>query len=163
MTKWIALVALTLALPASALAQKKATLTPADYEEIRGLYAKYSYGFDNGDPKLVASVYTPDAQFIVGGKPAGANRDAITAMVRPVAPGKGQMKHMPSNIAIEPSETGAKGMAYVALVTFEAGKPPAVTGGGWYHDSLVKTADGWRFNKRDYQPFPLPVAAAPAP
>ncbi|MGE0393905.1 MAG: nuclear transport factor 2 family protein [Vicinamibacterales bacterium] len=163
MTKWIALVALTLALPASALAQKKNTLTPADYEEIRGLYAKYSYGFDNGDAKLVASVYTPDAQFIVGGKTVGGTRDAITAGVRPVAPGKAQMKHMPSNIAIEPSEEGATGMAYVALVTFEAGKPPAVTGGGWYHDTLVRTAEGWRFKKRDYQPFPLPVPAAPAP
>jgi len=158
MIRRIALVALCLALPASALAQKKSTLTPADYEEIRGLYATYSYGFDNGDPKMVASVYTPDAQFIVGGKPAGANRDAITAMVRPVAPGKGQMKHMPSNIAIEPAEGGANGMAYVALVTFEAGKPPAVTGGGWYHDTLVKTAEGWKFKMREFQPFPLPEA-----
>lgn len=157
MTKWIALVALTLALPATALAQKKTTLTPADYEEIRGLYATYSYGFDNGDPKMVASVYTPDAQFIVGGKVAGGTREAITAMVKPLAPGKGQMKHMPTNIAIEPAEGGAKGLAYVLLMTFEAGKPPVATGGGWYHDTLVKTADGWRFKKRDYQPFPLPV------
>lgn len=163
MTRWIALVALSLALPASALAQKKTTLTPADYEEIRGIYAKYSYGFDTGDAKLVASVYTPDAQFIVGGKVAGGTREAITGMVRPLAPGKGQMKHMPTNLFIEPSEDGAKGMAYVALVTFEEGKAPAVTGGGWYHDTIVKTADGWRFKKRDYQPFPLPIAATPAP
>lgn len=163
MTRWTALVALALLWPGAASAQKKATLTPADYEEIRGLYAKYAYGFDTGDPKLVASVYTADGQFIVGGNVAGASREKIAGMVRPLAPGKPQMKHMPTNIMIEPSEDGAKGYSYVALVTFEAGKPPAVTGGGMYQDTLVRTADGWRFKKRDYQPFPLPVAAAPAP
>lgn len=163
MTKWIALVALSLAWPGAALAQKKTTLTPADYEEIRGLYAKYSYGFDTGDAKLVASVYTSDAQFIVGGKVAGASREKIAGMVRPLAVGKAQMKHMPSNIAIEPSADGASGMAYVALVNFEAGKPPVVTGGGVYNDTLIKTAEGWRFKKRDYQPFPIPVDAPPAP
>ena len=162
MTKWIALVTLSLLWPGSALAQKKA-LSPADYEEIRGLYAKYSYGFDTGDAKLVGSVYAVDGQFIVGGKVAGASREKIEGMVRPLAPGKAQMKHMPTNILIEPSEGGAKGTSYVGLVTFEAGKPPAVTGGGVYNDILVKTAEGWRFTKRAYQPFPIPVEAAPAP
>ena len=162
MTKWIALVTLSLLWPGSALAQKK-TLSPADYEEIRGLYAKYAFGFDTGNAGLVGSVYTADAQFIVGGRVVGDSREKLVGNVKPPAAGKPQMKHMPTNILIEPSEGGANGMSYVALVTFETGKPPVVTGGGAYNDTLVKTAEGWRFKKRDYQPFPLPVEAAPAP
>jgi hypothetical protein len=162
MTKWIALVSLSLLWPGSVLAQK-AALSPADYEEIRGLYAKYCYGFDTGDAKLVASVYAADAQFVVGGKLVGESRDKIAGNVKAPVAGKPQMKHMPSNIMIEPSDGGAKGMSYVALVNFETGKPPVMIGGGLYRDSLVKTGEGWRFKKRDYQPFPLPITAAPAP
>ena len=54
MFKWIGLVVLSLMLPVSvAHAQKKGSLTPSDYEEIRGLYAKYAFGFDTGDAALV--------------------------------------------------------------------------------------------------------------
>jgi len=160
MFKWIGLVVLSLLLPGSAFAQKKAALSPADYEEIRGLYAKYAFGFDTGDAALVASVYAADGAFVVAGRVMADSREKIGGMVRPPAPGKPAMKHMPTNILIEPSAEGATGKSYVALVTFQEGKPPAVTGGGLYADILVKTAEGWRFKKRDFQPFP---AGAPAP
>lgn len=161
MFKWIGLVVLSLMLPVSvAHAQKKGSLTPSDYEEIRGLYAKYAFGFDTGDAALVGSVYAADGTFVVGGRVMGDSREKITAIVKAPGAGKPAMKHMPTNILIEPSDEGARGRSYVALVTFQEGKAPAVTGGGFYADIIVKTADGWRFKRRDYQPFP---AGAPAP
>jgi hypothetical protein len=40
-------------------------------------------------------------------------------------------------------------MADFLLVTVnEGGKPPTVASGGSYQDSIVKTADGWRFKRR---------------
>ncbi len=160
MFKWTCLIVLSLLLPASAFAQKKAALSPADYEEIRGLYAKYAFGFDTGDAALVASVYAADGAFVVAGRVVGDSRDKIAGNVKPPAAGRPAMKHMPTNILIEPSADGATGRSYVALVTFQEGKAPVVTGGGYYSDLIVKTAEGWRFKRRDYQPFP---AGAPAP
>ena len=55
MFKWMTMAALGLLLPVAAGAADK-KLSPADYEEIHGLYAKYAFGFDNGDSKLVAMI-----------------------------------------------------------------------------------------------------------
>jgi len=161
MFKWIGLAVLCLLVPVSAQAQQS-TLSPADYEEIRGLYARYCYGFDNGDSEMVAGVYAADATFLMGGKVMGDSREKIAANVRPPAAGSPASKHVPSNIVIEPSSDGATGTSYVVLMAFETGKAPVVTGGGSYASSFVKTPDGWRFKSRNYTPFGShPAATTP--
>ena len=48
---------------------------------------------------------------------------------------------------------GAKGRSYVFLVNMDNGKFNVVNG-GVYDDVLVKEADGWRFKRRTFTPFP---------
>src|SRR5579864_2199616 len=107
MRKWIGVVALGLLAAAPALAQKKASLTPMDYEEIRALYSKYVYGYDTGDAQLVASVFAPDAALVIGGKVICDSREKITSGIKPRM-GLAGMRHIPTNILIEPSAEGAK-------------------------------------------------------
>ena len=157
MAKWLSIVALSVLIPATALAQKKATLSPADYEEIRGLYSKYVLGYDSGDAQMVASVFAPDAKLTIGGKLMGDSREKISGGLKPRV-GMNGMRHIPTNILIEPTPEGAKGTQYLMLMTFQDGKMPMVTSGGVYHDTIVKTSDGWRFKSREVTWFSTPPA-----
>jgi hypothetical protein len=145
--------------PAGAHAQKAASLTAADYEEIRALYSKYVYGYDTGDATLVASVLAPDATLVIGGRTLGDSRDEIIAGIKPRV-GVSGTRHIPTNILIEPSPEGATGMQYLMLMSFQDGKMPAVTSGGIYRDAIVKTAEGWRFKKREVTWFSAPPAVS---
>ena len=149
--------AICMLVPAGAYAQQTALLTQLDYEEIRGLYSRYVYGYDAGDAQLVSSVFAPDATLVIGGRTIGDSRDKITAGIEPRV-GLSGMRHIPTNILIEPSPEGASGMQYLLLMSFQDGQMPAVTTGGVYRDTIVKTADGWRFKKRDLSWFSAPPA-----
>jgi len=135
-------------------------LAPADYEQIQNLYGQYSHAFDSGDGPALANTYTQDGTFVTGGKTVASGRDQLLAQPRPPAAGKPSMRHLPANLVIERSPEGAKGKSYVFLVTFEAGKPPAVAAGGVYEDVIVKTPAGWRFKKRTFTPFGAPAQAS---
>ena len=157
MQKWISVFAICMVMAVGAQAQKKASLTPIDYEEIRALYSRYVYGYDTGDAKMVASVFASDATLVIGGKTIGDSRDKITAGIKPRI-GVSGMRHIPTNILIEPSAEGAKGMQYLMLMNFADGKMPSVTSGGVYNDLIVKTAEGWRFKRREVTWFSAPPA-----
>src|SRR5262245_56686634 len=161
MQKWIGVLTACMLLAVGAHAQKAASLTPADYEEIKALYSKYVYGYDTGDAQMVASVFARDAVLVIGGKTMGDSRDKITAGIKPRV-GMNGMRHIPTNILIEPSPEGAKGMQYLLLTSFQDGKAPSVTSGGVYNDVIVKTAEGWRFKRREVTWFSTPPAPAGA-
>ena len=56
-------------------------------------------------------------------------------------------------MAIDPSPEGATGTSYFLRVSLgQGGKPSALTGGGVYRDTFVKTSEGWRIKKRTVQP-----------
>jgi hypothetical protein len=162
MAKWLSIVALSLLIPATAQAQKKASLTPADYEEIRALYSRYVYGYDSGDAQMVAGVFAPDARLTIGGKVLGDSREKIAGGLKPRV-GLNGMRHIPTNILIEPSAEGAKGMQYLLIMNFQDGKMPLVASGGVYRDTIVKTAEGWRFKSREVSWFSTPPAPASTP
>lgn len=155
MAKWFSVVALSVLIPATALAQKK-SLTPVDYEEIRALYSRYVTMYDTGNAQMIGSVFTPDITVIIGGRLVGDSRDKIAATLKPRV-GLSGTRHIPTNIAIEPSPEGATGTQYLLFMNFQDGKAPT-TRGGIYHDLLVKTPEGWRFKKRDMSWFSTPPA-----
>jgi len=64
--------------------------------------------------------------------------------------------HYVTNVLIEPTTEGAMGAAYLLVVSSLDGNPPAVIRRGVYSDQLVKTAEGWRFEKRtiNWERFP---------
>jgi hypothetical protein len=58
---------------------------------------------------------------------------------------------------ITPTADGATGQVYLVLVDF-AGKPPTIATSASYSDELVKTAQGWRFKKRQTKGDTAPAA-----
>ena len=148
-----------LMVPAAAQAQQ-GTLSAADYADIEQVYARYNQGVDSGNAQMMATVFTPDGEFVNGTRTTkGRELAQGPAKERP------QARHMATSIVITPSQEGARGSSYVMLVNLQA-TPPVVMGGGVYEDVLVKTAEGWRFKRRTYfsQSAPAaPPAAATAP
>jgi hypothetical protein len=136
-------------------AQKAPSLTALDYEEIRNLYGRYTHAFDGGDGQALANTYTPDGAFVTGGRTT-QGREQLATQPKPPAPGRPMIKHLPANIVIDPAPEGAKGTAYVFVLSVEAGKPPVFMMGGRYDDVIVKTSEGWRFKRRSFTPWSAP-------
>jgi hypothetical protein len=73
----------------------------------------------------------------------------------------GNRRHWNTNLRIVPSKDGASAAVYLMLVDVST---KSIVATGMYNDTLVKTANGWRFKTRatkiDAAP-PPPAAAAP--
>jgi ketosteroid isomerase-like protein len=147
--------AAVLMLAIAAAPAQAAELTTQDYLEIEQLYARYNHAIDSGDAEGWAATFTPDGVFNTkfigregllgfmktwGEKMNGANR-----------------RHWNSNLRLTPSADGANGT--VLLMLLDVGtQPPAIVMTGQYADTLVKTANGWRFKSRLVRPD-APAAA----
>ena len=130
---------------AGAAAAHAQTLSPADYAEINQLYARYNHAVDAADAKMIATVFTADGLFVSGARTM-EGRKLVTAATPKERP---QARHMATSVIINPSPEGARGSSYVMLVNLQA-TPPVVAGGGVYEDVIVKTKEGWRFQKRTF-------------
>ena len=136
-------------------AQKAAgALTAQDFVDIQQLYAKYNWALDSGDAEGYASTFTPDGVFN-----NNVGHDAIVKFANTFHAGMGShVKHWNTNLMITPTAEGASGQVYLVLVDF-AGKPPTIATSASYADELVKTAQGWRFKKRQTKGDAAPPAA----
>lgn len=141
-------------------AQSKGTLSAGDMAEIQVLYARYAQAFDSGNKDAYGGVFTPDGVFMVGTDRVLTGPKEIASLISGPRRDRPKIFHVNSNVVIDPSPEGAKGSVYVVLMDLT--KNPAITGGGVYEDTLVKTKDGWRFKKRIYYAEPGPAAAKPA-
>ena len=124
------------------------TLAAQDYVDIQQLYARYNWAIDAGDVEGYTALYTPDGSFNTFNGADGLrtfmkNRQASTR------------RHWNSGLVIAPSAEGATGKVYLMIVDVGA-KPPVISSAARYEDRLVKTADGWRFKKRQTSPEPQP-------
>ena len=170
MSKGKALIAATLTVSVAAAtmvmvyAQQKSkapTLTPLDYIEIQQLVARYAYALDtgalDGTGSVYAGLFTPDGVFVGGSSGRVAKgREQLAALAR-VAPGgtRGPLTvgHFIVNHVIEPSPEGAIGKQYLAYLIFgDEGQGGSINLGGHYEDIYAKTADGWRFKRREFIP-----------
>src|SRR5262245_1422690 len=150
------LLAALLVLPAAMAAGQSGALSTADQLEIQQLYARYTYAFDSNDSKILATVFVPDGDFFLGG-----NKMKAMGMIKGPAKARPEVHHVTTSIVFNASPEGARGSAYVTLVDL-AKTPPAITGGGFYEDVIVKTPEGWRFKSRSYYPQNAPAAPAAA-
>jgi uncharacterized protein (TIGR02246 family) len=123
--------------------QKSAALTAQDLVDIQQLYAKYNWTLDSGDAEGYASTFTPDGVFN-----NNVGHDAIVKFAETFHAGLGShVHHWNTNLMIQPTADGASGQVYLVLVDF-ATKPATIATSATYSDQLVKTAQGWRFTKR---------------
>lgn len=156
MQKSIGIALAVLLLAAATRAQSGKTLTRDDRAEIHELYARYAQAADRSDAATYGGVFTEDGIFVIDdptgalGGPGGVQiitgRNAIAAIMRGPQRERPKVTHFYSNVLVDPAPEGARGSVYVVLIDLQ--KTPAITGGGYCDDALVRTAEGWRFKKR---------------
>jgi len=128
------------------------TLTVDDYLQIQQLYANFNHALDTAQPDRYAALWTDDGEFTGGRGPGRANevrtpikgKDDLRKMA--VNAGHGS-RHFVANLVITPTADGAKASCYLLLMN-ALPSPPTVVETAIYDDTLVKTAQGWKFKKR---------------
>jgi uncharacterized protein (TIGR02246 family) len=125
------------------------TLSGGDIAEIQQLYARYNQGWDFRDVELYLSAYTDDATFTTGAGEVFAGKKAIKDyLIKGFAAGaSAEGTHNNTSILITATAEGAKGRGYWTVMNVMA-QPPVASGVGYYNDTFVKTADGWRIKSR---------------
>ncbi len=127
-----------------------AELTGADYAEIERLYGLYNQGADFRDAEMWLSAFAEDAVFRTG--PGQEQRGMAELRAGREARNQGQTgdngrRHLNSSFVITATEDGAKGRAYWVLNDV-TGPEPRTVASGYYDDTFVKTADGWKIQTR---------------
>lgn len=154
---WLTIISLgVLASPA-----KAADMTAAEKEAMATcmrLNMDYSYYRDHGDAKSYAALFTENgvqqlASSVLKGRKA-IEEEAAARMKGTVS------RHVLTNIRINLLDsTHADGVAYISFYigkgSIDNGRPLEMDGPylvGEYHDTYVKTKDGWRFASRKLVP-----------
>jgi hypothetical protein len=149
-------------------------LTVQDYMEIQQLYARYNHAIDSLDAEGLAALFTADGSVSFY---KGSGHDALVDMINKLAsqePGLSYLnpqtgkrgtyrRHWNSGLVISGTTEVAKGAVYLLAVNVGA-KPPVLLSASQYDDTLVKTPQGWRFQRRLVSgDGPIPDTVAPAP
>jgi hypothetical protein len=134
---------------AAAVAQSP-SLSADDHASIQQLYARAALAFDaaEADGRGFAETFTADGVFVDIDGAEHRGRASLAALARRAG---GRTSEFIYNVLVEPAPGGAAGKAYVVVT--RPGAPGApVTGvtAGQYHDTLVRTADGWRLARRTF-------------
>ena len=150
------------ALAAPALAQSGAPqeLTALDYFQIQQLVAKYSKFIDScsNNGYDYADLYTPDGAFRAernGKVSAGSvGREKLAEVSGGGSRGcknvgwiRQGIRHIYVNHIITPTAEGATGTVDMMMIGI-GGDPNKIEHDGFYEDTYVKTAQGWRFKER---------------
>jgi hypothetical protein len=158
--------ALAAILAPAALAQKPAQkpmeLTALDYIEIQQLVAKYARAIDtcSNNGYDYADLYTPDGVFLpmVNGKSITGiqGREKLAEVSGGGSKGckdvgwiKQGVHHIYVNHIITPTPEGATGTVDMLMIGL-GGDPNKIESDGYYEDTYVKTAQGWRFKQRTH-------------
>ena len=134
-----------------------------DYYEIEQLVQGYTHGVDVG-PEDASWVYTPDGEFVsTNSKRTTKGEKALKEMysrlrksneTRPV-------NHLLTNLIVTPTAEGARGSVYLTELQRDKKNKsmPMILRFGRYHDTYVRTPQGWRIKRREFhQISPDPVA-----
>jgi ketosteroid isomerase-like protein len=160
MTRFLTFVAAAVTILGFTRVAWAAELSTQDYIEIEQLYATYNHAIDSGDAEGWAATFTPDGTF---NKFAG--HDQLVGFIQQWKEkmNGGNRRHWNTNLSIRPSNDGATASVFLMLLDVTT-KPPSIVATGTYSDTLVKTANGWRFKSRATKmdtPAPAPAATAP--
>lgn len=124
----------------------------SDREEIRETIMRWSRGVDTRDWGLLQSAYTEDlnADFSVLGIPKGSAAELLAFLQK-----SGEFfqvfHHVLSNLTFHEvaGNTARTTTMYFAIVIPK--QAPLFHDGGWYHDVLRRTTNGWRICERRAQ------------
>lgn len=144
-------------IPARLSAQSdQSRLTAADRIDIQQLVARYSYALDHrlSDGRMFAELFVPDGVLVtLEGTFAGQSNLALVSTARTAGPSRTTLT---TNLLLEGSRDRARGKIYVIEIGEGAtGGPGILSIGGHFEDEYVKTAEGWRFVRREFFPSRL--------
>jgi hypothetical protein len=135
-------------------------LTALDYIEIQQLVAKYARAIDtcSNNGYDYADLFTPDGMFIpsFNGKPLAPiqGRERLAEVSGGGSRGCKNVgwivqgvRHLYVNHIITPTAEGATGVVDMLMIGL-GGDPNKIEYDGYYEDTYVKTARGWRFKQR---------------
>lgn len=161
----VVLIALCATASGAASAQSRAVaapreLTALDYFEIQQLVAKYARAIDtcSNNGYDYADLFTPDGAFVPSfdGKP-GAPIQGREKLAEVSGGGSKNCKnvgwivqgvrHLYVNHIITPTAEGATGTVDMLMIGL-GGDPNKIEYDGYYEDTYVKIAKGWRFKQR---------------
>ena len=126
--------------------------------ECERLIYSYCHVIDHGEATRVAELFTPDGVW-ASPEVTRDGRDAIAAAFKARQANTARMsRHVCSTPLIEVvDDANAHGVTYLTLYRHDgepgrrvsplAGLPEVV---GEYHDVFARTADGWRFRRREF-------------
>lgn len=119
-------------------------LSPQDYMEIEQLYAQYNWAIDSGDAEAYANTFVEDGVFNTF-----KGHDQLVGFIKRWVGemGGSTRKHWNTNLRITGDGKTANGKVYLMLLDTST-QPPSIIASASYTDELVKTAEGWRFTKR---------------
>ena len=161
---------------AAIAAKQPAKISAQDYAEILQLYAEFNTTLDLRMPDRYVKTWTDDGEYQGGRagaratpleerKPDVVGKEALRNMA---AGPMNSQRHSVTNVVVTPAPGGATATAYLILLNADT-SPPTTGGTAVYHDTLVKTKDGWKFKKRinyrdddPYSPYkPAPRQGGP--
>ena len=146
--------------PAQSAARKPGELTALDYIEIQQLVAKYARAIDtcSNNGYDYADLFTADGAFVPSfeGKQLAPiqGRERLAAVSGGGTNGcknvpwiEQGVRHIYTNHVITPSAEGATGVVDMLMIGL-GGDPNKIEYDGYYEDTYVRTAQGWRFKQR---------------
>ena len=117
------------------------------------LVTEYTHLVDHGEAARIADLFTDDGSLL----PAAEGREAIRAFLQARQDHAGRAsRHVCTNTLIEVHDGDrASGVTYLTLYRHD-GEPDRTESpldgpvyAGEYRDTFVRTADGWRFSRRE--------------
>jgi hypothetical protein len=135
-------------------------LTALDYIQIQQLVAKYARAIDtcSNNGYDYADLFTPDGAFIpsLNGRPGNPiqGRERLAEVSGGGSRGcknvgwiEQGVRHIYTNHIITPTPEGATGTVDMLMIGL-GGDPNKIEYDGYYEDTYVRTAQGWRFKQR---------------
>ena len=157
--------------------QRGEQISYEDRSEILDLIARYGQYFDSGNGEAYASLFTEDGELNYPGEQVNGPRGSVKGRksLSDFAAGVGQRRglkkvgihHLGNTILVKVAPDRMRARTPVLTGELDATRTyaAAFNGYGVYEDDLVKTADGWRFQKRTgniYGALPVPPEFLPA-
>jgi len=121
-----------------------------DLEEIRNLFIDYGYYLDHGKFADYASLFAEDAELLLGPMGRAKGPAAIEEMMqRTLGARVGTSYHVIANPIIRlDGDRATTNVSWVVVVMGKEGKP-ALPMIGHHADIVVRTAEGWKFARRE--------------
>jgi 3-phenylpropionate/cinnamic acid dioxygenase small subunit len=123
------------------------SLSTEDRAALHDLYARYAHAFDGADAETWAGLFSAEGRFLPPGVPDVVGTEALHAFVTARAADAPGMRHLMSNVVVEPTADGAKGSAYFFCLRLANGEF-RLRNFGRYDDEFVQEDGAWKIATR---------------